>query len=287
MSSKIYFNDNSNNLLRHFVRFASEAYRVIYPTGAQRQLRQLLTTPQKRKPSDIPEDFHSEAHTTPYGDLMAYSTGEGPTVLFVHGWSGSASQFFNLMRSIAALGYKAVAYDHYKHGHSNGKECNYPLFIKSLAYLENKLYTLDSLHCVVSHSMGASATLDFFKDYDKPHFLIAPLFNFYDELSNRVMGIGISRSFFEKIVSEIESDYDITVKDHDSTEHIDLIKSPINIIHSENDKFALHHFSQHLAEQHEHIQLQSIDAAENIGHMRIVNIVETESALKQFLKALP
>ncbi len=283
MSSKIYFNNKQNRALQLSVRAISEAYRFVSPKGAKKQLRRLLLTPQKRKPDTVPDNISSDAIETPYGNIMTYAIGEGPEILFIHGWSGSGSQFFSLMETVANMGYRAITYDHYKHGNSGGNENNYPLFVKSIDMLAGKLYDKNSLACIVSHSMGCSATLDLFKGSTSPHFLIAPLFNFYDELETRVTGIGISQNFFDEIVSSIEIDYEMSVKDHDSLKDITQIKSPIQIIHSRSDKFALHKYSKEIAEKHSNIQLNTID---NIGHMRIVSVPETENTLVNFLKSL-
>lgn len=276
MSSKNIFNKNNTFFSKLLIRFASEAYHYIYPAGAEKLARRLLTSPQKRLSTVIPDDINAQSLASHYGELMTYSIGRGPAILFVHGWSGSGAQFFNLMPYVAKKGYRAFSYDHYKHGHSGGKECNYPLFIHSLEILEDYLYNTKSLFRVVSHSMGASAALDFFKESSTPHFLIALLFNFYEELEKRIKNIGISPRLFVKIVSTIEDDYKISVRDHDSIRDINLIKSPINIIHSKSDKLALYHFSKALADIHKNITLHTVD---NIGHMRIVDTPETTKAL--------
>jgi len=283
MSSKIYFKDNNPSILKNVVRLISGSYHYLHPSGAEKRVRRLLTSPQKRTPSTVPEDINAQSVATHYGELMTYSIGAGPTILFIHGWSGSGSQFFELMRSAAKQGYRAVTYDHYKHGLSSGKECNYPLFIHSLRALGNYLYNTRSIVSVVSHSMGASAALDFFKTRSIPHFLIAPLFNFYEELEARVTNIGISPRLFESIVTSIENDYDVDVRNHDSMHDISLSKNHIDIIHSKNDKFALYDFSKALSMEYDNIQLHSVD---NTGHMRIVNIPETKKALSGFLKKL-
>jgi len=281
MSSKIYFKENNPSILKHLIRFVSGSYHYLYPAGAEKQVRKLLTSPQKRAPTPIPEDISAQSVATHYGELMTYSIGKGPTVLFIHGWSGSGSQFFELMRTVAKQGYRAVSYDHYKHGHSGGRECNYPLFIHSLEALADYLYNKKSLAAVVSHSMGASAALDFFKSQNKPHFLIAPLFNFYEELETRVKNIGIAPKLFDAIVTEIENDYKIDVKNHDSMRDINLIKSSIDIIHSKSDKFALYDYSKTLSEENDNIDLYPID---NVGHMRIVNSTDTKKVLTLALK---
>ncbi|MGH1440804.1 MAG: alpha/beta hydrolase [Cellvibrionaceae bacterium] len=281
MSSKIYFKENNTSILKHVIRVISGSYHYLRPAGAEKRVRKLLTSPQKRAPADIPDDINAQSLATHYGELMTYSIGKGPTILFIHGWSGSGSQFFELMRETAKKGYRAITYDHYKHGHSGGRECNYPLFIHSLKSLADYFYNTKSLAGVVSHSMGASAALDFFKEKDIPHFLIAPLFNFYEELESRVKGIGIAPKLFEAIVTSIENDYNIEVRNHDSMRDINLIKSSIDIIHSKSDKFALYEFSKTLSEKNDNINLHSVD---KVGHMRIVNIPETKKVLTEILK---
>jgi pimeloyl-ACP methyl ester carboxylesterase len=213
--------------------------------------------------------------------LSFYSIGEGPIILFVHGWSGSGSQFFGLMQMAAKMGYRAVTFDHYKHGHSKGVENNYPLFIKTIEYVADRLGENSKLACVVSHSMGSSATLDVFKTAKLPHFLIAPLFNFYGELETRITGAGISKPFFERIISSIEQDYGMSVRDRNPLDDISKINEPIYIIHSDDDKFALYSYSQSVSEKHGNIELQTLSG---IGHMRIVSAPETEAAFADFIK---
>ena len=281
MSSRIYFQDNNKNVLRYLVRALSESYRFIFPQSAERRLRKLLLTPQSRQPATIPPNIYQQTIDTEYGSLATYSLGKGPIVLFVHGWSGSGSQFFPLMEKVAAMGYCAVTFDHYRHGYSKGKENNYLLFIKTIALMRQRLSQQGEIAAIVSHSMGCSATLDAFKDSALPHFLIAPLLNFYGELESRIVGIGISRPFFEKIMRSIEMDYGMKINEHDPLANIHKIDSQIHIVHSRSDQFALYHYSQSAADQNKAIVLNTLD---NIGHMRIVSAPETEAALMAFLQ---
>ncbi|MGH1486901.1 MAG: alpha/beta hydrolase [Cellvibrionaceae bacterium] len=281
MSSKIYFENNTKSLSRYIVRAVSEAYRFIHPRGAERNLRKLLLTPQSRPPKTVPDNISAESIETDYGVLRCYGIGEGPIILFVHGWSGSGAQFFDLMQTVVAMGYRAVTFDHYKHGHSKGVENNYPLFVKTIEYVADKLSQQGTLKCIVSHSMGSSATLDVFKEAQLPHFLIAPLFNFYGELETRITGAGISKIFFEKIISSIEEDYEMSVKDRNPLNDISNINEAIYIIHSRDDKFALYDYSEEVAQKYDNIALETLNG---IGHMRIVGSDETQAALVSFLK---
>ena len=280
MSSKIYFENNSRNILRYIIFALSEAYRFIYPAGAKKHLRRILLTPQSRPAATIPTTIDSETIDTDYGLLTTYSIGQGPIILFIHGWSGSGSQFFTMMETVASMGYRAITFDHYRHGHSKGKENNYPLFVKAIQFMVDRCKQDGEIVCVVSHSMGSSATLDVFKHINTPHFLIAPLFNFYEELETRVTNVGISKNFFEQIVYGIEADYKIPIKDTNPIHDISHINQPIQIVHSVDDKFALYHHSENVTQKNSNIELETL---RDIGHMRIVGAPETEKALVTFL----
>lgn len=93
---------------------------------------------------------------TSEGTLMSYRLGRGPVWLLMHGWSGSASQFYPLMSHIAAQGFTAIAYDHPAHGHSAGHTGHLPRFVRAFDELVEKM-TADygPLQGVIAHSMGA------------------------------------------------------------------------------------------------------------------------------------
>jgi predicted alpha/beta hydrolase family esterase len=283
MSSKIYFSDKGKNVSRYLVRVVTDIYRWVFPKHAKKQLRRLLLSPHKREPDPIPEFIATERITTDHGEIQCYTTGKGPVVLFVHGWSGAGSQFFDLMQMIADLGCQAITFDHYKHGRSTGSENNYLLFLSAISVVEAKYLKNNSPLFVVSHSMGSATTVDHFKDKNIPLFLIAPLFDFYQELEDRVMGVGVSKAFFEEIVDAVESDYQASVRNRKPFEYIQAINETISIVHSKNDKFAPYEMSERIATQKENVQLTT---HEDIGHMRIVSSPITQKALKDFCEGL-
>ncbi len=52
--------------------------------------------------------------------FAAYSWGDGPTVLLVHGWSGNAGQMAEFVAPLTRAGFRAVAIDLPAHGASGG-----------------------------------------------------------------------------------------------------------------------------------------------------------------------
>ena len=288
MSNRIYFTDNRKGLLYYLILSLSEVYRYLFPNSAEKRLRRILLTPQSRKPTTLPESMHQDFLDTPYGKLACYSIGrepinQGSIVLFVHGWSGSASQFFPLMEKVVTLGYTAIAFDHYQHGHSTGKENNYPLFVKAIGYIVDHISTGADIKCIVSHSMGSSATFDVFRKHAVPQFAIAPMLNLYEEWQKRITGIGISQVFFEKVMGNISEEYDMCMQSIDIAANAAMISGPIHVIHSVDDQVAQYDITRTLAEQQSHITLETITG---IGHMKIVGIPETQRALTRFIEEI-
>ena len=50
--------------------------------------------------------------------MKAWSWGNGPTVLLVHGWNGRATQLGGFVEPLVARGYRVVAFDAFGHGES-------------------------------------------------------------------------------------------------------------------------------------------------------------------------
>lgn len=84
---------------------------------------------------------------------VAWSWGEGPLVVLVHGWSGRAGQMAPLAARIAALGFRVVALDVTGHGDSPGKHTHWRYFLRDIPALERRLG--EPVYAYVGHSAGA------------------------------------------------------------------------------------------------------------------------------------
>ena len=83
--------------------------------------------------------------------VVLYSWGEGPAVLFVHGWSGRGSQVAAFIKPLNQAGYRVIAVDLPGHGEAPGKRTN---ILECAAVLQavNKGY--GPIHAVITHSFG-------------------------------------------------------------------------------------------------------------------------------------
>jgi pimeloyl-ACP methyl ester carboxylesterase len=87
--------------------------------------------------------------------FAAWSWGEGPTVLLVHGWEGRGSQMGAFAQPLADAGYRAVTFDGPAHGASTGKLSSLPQFAAAIQTIAGRV---GSLHGIVTHSFGSPAT---------------------------------------------------------------------------------------------------------------------------------
>lgn len=88
--------------------------------------------------------------------INVYTWGDGPVVLFVHGWSGRGSQFVRFIESFTRAGYRAVAFDAPAHGRSKGKRTSVFDFKDCILAING---SVGQIEAVVAHSLGGTASL--------------------------------------------------------------------------------------------------------------------------------
>jgi pimeloyl-ACP methyl ester carboxylesterase len=87
----------------------------------------------------------------------AWSWGEGPIVVLVHGWGGSAAQMAPLAARIATRGFQSVAIDVTGHGGSPESRTRWEWFLRDIAEASHALG--GNLHAAIGHSAGGLALM--------------------------------------------------------------------------------------------------------------------------------
>lgn len=124
------------------------------PDSAQcKAVNWIVSRPQRKTPLD--REFHHIATPIQYGnknEKTAWSLGNGPLVLCIHGWGGGGSaDLGKLARAIAQRGFKVVALDMTGHGATKGRSIGFRSFIDDIAHC------CSSLREPVYASIGFSA----------------------------------------------------------------------------------------------------------------------------------
>jgi pimeloyl-ACP methyl ester carboxylesterase len=88
--------------------------------------------------------------------VQSYSWGEGPAVIFMHGWSSRTTQFHPMIKAFTAAGYRCTGIDAPSHGFSPGKEADIFSFGNTLLDFGK---TQAPVHAIISHSMGGAAAI--------------------------------------------------------------------------------------------------------------------------------
>ncbi len=99
----------------------------------------------------------AERFSIPFQDvhLAAYSWGQGPTVLLVHGWSGRGSQLGAFVEPLVAGGHRVVAVDLPAHGRTPGRRTNALVATEAVQQVGE---AIGPLRGVIAHSFGALCT---------------------------------------------------------------------------------------------------------------------------------
>ena len=280
MSSKIYFNTRRFSPSKWLLGIGTRLHHRLAPTHAKRTASKLLLTPQRNQRDDHePAGLVKQAVHTSEGVLMSYRLGQGPLWLLMHGWSGSASQFYPLMSHIAAQGFTAIAYDHPAHGQSAGNTGHLPRFVRAFDELASEV---GPLHGVIAHSMGGAVTLSSRQaGIDTlPLLLISPVLDYVPQLYGMVARSGYSIRLFDAVVKEIEQEYQHPLSTVDPLGRLASRSGTAMIVHDEEDRFAPHGDSLR-ASQDGHTRLVS---TRGLGHGRILASAPVFAAFDQLAR---
>ncbi|MBF8448710.1 alpha/beta hydrolase [Aeromonas dhakensis] len=285
MSSKIYFNTRRFSPSKWLLGLGTRLHHTLAPAHAKRTASKLLLTPQRNQRDDsAPAGLIKQAVHTSEGTLMSYRLGQGPVWLLMHGWSGSASQFYPLMSHIAAQGFTAIAYDHPAHGHSAGHTGHLPRFVRAFDELVEKMTAeCGPLQGVIAHSMGGAVTLSSRRrELDAlPLLLISPVLDYVPQLYGMVARSGYSIRLFDAVVKEIEQEYQHPLSTVDPLGRLAGRSGAAIIVHDEEDRFAPHGDSLR-ATQDGRTRLVS---TRGLGHGRILASAPAFAAFDQLSAA--
>lgn len=143
-----------------FIRWFLPKLEVIFPKLAHRIFVTIFFTPFRYKPPFKEKVWVDQAQkifiTVNSKKIVAYSWGEGPVVLVVHGWAGRAAQFRKFIPRLMEAGYKVVGFDGPAHGYSQGRQTN---VIEFESVFKEVFLKTGAPVAVIAHSFGGVAAL--------------------------------------------------------------------------------------------------------------------------------
>ncbi len=281
-------------MLRHFSnarlalslsKLASLVFSRLAPDWAYKKVEHQLLTPKSRRIdlTALPHGISALKLDTRHGLLQTYQVGKGPAVVLLHGWNGGAYQFFPLMRGLSQCGFKAIAIDHFGHGHSHGTRSSLARIITStnmlLKYVSDNVE--DGLAGIVAHSLGCVALANAHPKLvgDTPLMLVAPVHNQRRYFANQIHVPGLHPSVEAKYRKRIALNSHIDSKHQDIAQSLQRYADQAVIVHDRDDKTSNFAESVKFCSKH---PLTQLNITRGLGHDRII---QSESVWHQ-LKAM-
>jgi pimeloyl-ACP methyl ester carboxylesterase len=138
------------------LRAGMRAASVVAPGLAAWVAYMIFFTPPRIPPRQRELDILARADTITLGPakrrVTAYTWGDGPAVLLVHGWGGNAGHLAGFVDPLVAAGFRAVAVDLPAHGRSAGRRSS---AVHGAAALRLAQEAFGPVTGLVAHSFGA------------------------------------------------------------------------------------------------------------------------------------
>jgi hypothetical protein len=200
--------------------------------------------------------------------VLGRQYGNGPGVLFIHGWNGRSTNFHRFFNPVLEAGYSVIAFDAPAHGFSEGKTTNFFEFTDAVkAILKSDKH--DGIMHVIAHSLGAGATINAMA-MEKQNIdmtLIAPALDPGKLLTRAFSHFGIPESIWRSIIGRLEQQLEYNLDRDIPARLIDGIKSRLLIVHDKSDKTTPYEDSKVVSAAYSHVCLFT---TKGLGHKRIL-----------------
>lgn len=214
--------------------------------------------------------------------MKAWSWGEGPTVLLVHGWNGRGTQLGGFVEPLVERGFRVVAFDAFGHGESPGNSMSIPELANCIRQVSDEL---GGLYGVVAHSMGGAATtvaLANGLELERAVF-ISPPADPREFLQIYGDALAISEEVRAHMKERVERRLGITMQSMRATSIAPSMRVPLLVVHDQNDKEVPVDSGQAIARTWPNAELL---LTEGLGHQRILHSEHVTNVAVSFIDAL-
>lgn len=257
---------------------------ILFPRATRNFVRKKFFTPVTKPLTRKQEKWIEKASAFKIASrgrqLSFWKIGEGPSILFVHGWNGRGVQFHRFFRTALEAGYSVIFYDAPAHGDSEGDMTNYLEITASVDRLfEHEIG--NEIVGVVAHSLGTSALINHLSRVKSniPTVLIAPAFHLMELLFTSFLMHGVPKKTFISLLQEVEEDFQIPLKTQNPIDLISKVENKILIIHDKKDKTTPITPSRLVAAQRENVDLLETDG---YGHSQLLKKEEVIAEALEF-----
>lgn len=259
------------------------------PFVAVRAAEKLFTTPFHSKRRDIEKEMLESAERffipmEKRRQLTGYRWGKetDPAILFVHGWTATATCFVNFIDPLLEKGFQVISYDSIAHGETSGLSVSLTEWADTVIATMKKI---GKVHCIVGHSLGAGAiviasSLELKTD---KMILISPVSDITKVTEQFAKALSIPERIMEKMHQYAWKKYHASASKY-GVNWNDVFESDFNvptlIIHDKNDKEIDVSNARVLAEKWSWAELIETN---RLGHRRILLNPDVITAALKFV----
>ena len=252
----------------------------MFATPPRQKSRKTVTRDQ---PSDSTRAYHIDLRDGPFR-VSATTFGDGPLVMLLHGWGGSANDMLPLAWAFARAGWRSVVFDMPGHGRSPGRESSLVEFLRAMRLVAGALGTPE---IIVGHSFGGAAAVFGITELRLPAraavlFSPAPGPAYYVDRFVRAVGLpaertgGMVRQLVERVGRPMES-LDAVVAARSA-------QVPALIVHDPRDREVPFEFAEQMRDAWRGSRLVP---APSLGHKRILRHTTMIDTAVDFVRSLP
>ncbi|MGK0407577.1 MAG: pimeloyl-ACP methyl ester carboxylesterase [Roseivirga sp.] len=214
-------------------------------------------------------------------DFIAFElSGPGEKIVLIHGWSGRASQFFQIMEGLNKLGFHIIAIEAPGHGEHLGLETNMLDFVDALEEADSRF---GPFHGAIGHSLGGMALFNNMArkaQYEKLVVMGSPA-SIENVVSDFSGNLKMNEAVTQRLVKTIEERFSINAKES-SSDHLCQFYNPHGlIIHDEDDQDVPIINAQQLATKWKKSRLI---VSKGLGHRRILMNADLQESIYDFFK---
>ena len=222
-------------------------------------------TPLERQFLENGTSFHIHVHDK---DIRCWKWGNGPGILFVHGWNGRGVNFAYFFKPLINAGYSVITYDAPAHGESEGHVTNYFELSDTVRSFLDPSHDFN-IQGIIAYSIGASAVINCISK-EKPSIdavLIAPALKLKEILFNSFNHHGVPEIVYQNLVAGMEEYYGYDVHQDNPYVLAKTISTKMLIVHDKDDRTIPYTDSKTLSDKTDNIYLHT---TVGLGHKRIL-----------------
>ena len=199
--------------------------------------------------------------------ISATTFGDGPPVMLLHGWGGSANDMLPLAWAFAQAGWRSIVFDMPGHGRSPKRESSLVEFLRAMRVVAG---ALGQPEIVVGHSFGGAAAVFGITELRLPVraavlFSPAPGPAYYIDRFVRTVGLPASRT--DGMVRQLAERVGRPMDSLDAVAAARSADVPALIVHDPRDREVSFEFAERMQEAWRGSRLVP---APSLGHKRIL-----------------